>query len=113
MIIPNRDFDPKIKPLDNQEDKLGIEDYIILYRFETQLRQRPLLMLQREFPLHHTTTTLLNLECIEYLKKAAIKDCFDWTMVDSMYKTLLHTLMCKLKPNSIIWLLANVDIAES
>lgn len=112
-IIPSRDFDPKIKPLDDQEDKPGMGDYFIPYGIEAQLGQRTLLKLQREFPLHHAATTLPDLECVEYLKKAATEDISDLTLVDRTHRTLLHTLARKLKPNSITWLLENVNAAES
>jgi hypothetical protein len=88
-------------------------DYIIPYGVEIQLRKRTLLMLQKEFPLHHTTTTLPNLEYIEYLKKATTKNETNLTMVDHTHRTLLHTLTHKLKPKSIIWLLAYIDAVVS
>ncbi|KUL83668.1 hypothetical protein ZTR_11068 [Talaromyces verruculosus] len=112
-IVPNADFDPKIKPLEGREDEPGMGDFIIPYGYETQLGQRTLLTLQREFPLHHAATTLPDLECVEYLKKAATKACFDLTVVDRTHRTLLHTLARKLKPNSMMWLLENVNAAES
>jgi GNAT superfamily N-acetyltransferase len=112
-IIPSRDFDPEIKPLDDREDEPGMGDYIIPYGIETQLGRRTLLTLQTEFPLHHAATTLPDLECVEYLKKAATEDCFDFTVVDRTHRTLLHTLARKLKPNSIMWLLENINAAES
>ncbi|QKX63191.1 uncharacterized protein TRUGW13939_10360 [Talaromyces rugulosus] len=112
-IIPDRDFDPQIEPLDDREDEPGMGDYIIPYGVEIQLGQRTLSTLQTEFPLHYAATTLPDLECVEYLKKVATEDGVNLTMVDRTHRTLLHTLARKLKPKSITWLLANVDAAES
>jgi hypothetical protein len=50
---------------------------------------------------------------VEYLKKAATEDSSDLTVVDHTHGTLLHTLARKLKPNSIMWLLENINAAES
>jgi hypothetical protein len=60
--------------------------------------------------LHHAATTLPDLECVEYLKKAATEDSSDLTVVDCIYSMLLYTLVCKLKLNSIMWLLENVSV---
>ncbi|KAH8696489.1 hypothetical protein BGW36DRAFT_428496 [Talaromyces proteolyticus] len=75
-IIPDRDFDPQIEPLDDREYEPGMGDYIIPYGVGIQLGQRTLSTLQREFPLHHAATTLPDLECVEYLKKAAKENDF-------------------------------------
>jgi hypothetical protein len=88
-------------------------DYIIPYGVEIQLGKRTLSILQKEFPLHHATTTLPNLEYIEYLKKAATENETSLIMVDHTHRTLLHTFMHKLKPKSITWLLAHIDTAVS
>lgn len=112
-ISPDMDFDPQIEPLDDREDELGGGDYIIPYRVEVQLGERTLSTLREEFPLHHAATTLSDLECVEYLKKAAVGNGIGLTMMDRTNRTILHTLARRLKPKSIAWLLANVDLAVS
>jgi hypothetical protein len=102
-----------MEPLDDREDQPGKGDYYVPYGVEVQLGERTLSTLQKEFPLHHAATTLSDLECVEYLQKAATKDGIDWATVDRTHRTLLHTLARRLKPKSITWLLANVDSAVS
>jgi hypothetical protein len=112
-LVPSRDLDPQFEPLDDQEDKPGMGDYIIPFGVKIQLGKRTLSTLQKDFPLHHAATTLTNLECVEYLKKAATEDGANLTMLDRTQRTLLHTLARKLKLKSITWLLENVDGAVS
>lgn len=99
--------------MDDREEEPGRGDYIVPYGVEVQLGERTLSTLQKEFPLHHAATTLPDLECVEYLKKAAIENGIGLTMVDLTNRTILHTLARRLKPKSITWLLANVDLAVS
>ncbi|KAE8384354.1 hypothetical protein BDV23DRAFT_177129 [Aspergillus alliaceus] len=77
-----------MEPLDDREEKIGMGDYIILYRVEIQLRERTLL-------------------CVEYLKKATAKDKINLIIVDRTYKTLLHILARRLK------LERNLDILDN
>jgi GNAT superfamily N-acetyltransferase len=112
-IASDMDFDPQMEPLDDQEDEPGIGDYIIPYGVEIQLGERTLSEMKREFPLHHAATALPDLECLEYLKKATAEDETNLIMVDRTHRTLLHILARKLKPESMRWLLAHVDVARS
>lgn len=113
LISPDSDFDPQIEPLDDREDEPGRGGYIVPYGVEVQLGQRSLSTLHKESPLHHAATTLPDLECVEYLKKAAVENGTGLTMVDRLNRTILHTLARRLKPKSIKWLLENVGLAES
>ncbi|KAL4918677.1 hypothetical protein BDW62DRAFT_217492 [Aspergillus aurantiobrunneus] len=112
-IPSDRDFDPQMEPLDDREDEPGMGDQIIPYGIEIQLGERTLSALRMEFPLHYAATTLPDLECVEYLKKAATEDKVNFAMVDRTRRTLLHTLARKLKPESIRWLLTHVKAADS
>ncbi|KAB8069153.1 hypothetical protein BDV29DRAFT_183318 [Aspergillus leporis] len=112
-IAPDMDFDPQMEPLDDREEETGMGDYIIPYGVEIQLGQGTLSAMRKEFPLHHAATTLPDLECVEYLKKATAEDEINLTRMDRTHKTLLHILARKLKPESIRWLLAHVDAARS
>ncbi|KAL4811423.1 hypothetical protein ASPSYDRAFT_41373 [Aspergillus sydowii CBS 593.65] len=110
-IPSDRDFDPQMESLDDREDEPGMGDQIIPYGIEIQLGERTLSTLRMEFPLHYAATTLPDLECVEYLKKATTEDKINFATVDRTRRTLLHTLARKLKPESIRWLLAHVKAA--
>ncbi|KAB8224399.1 hypothetical protein BDV33DRAFT_188357 [Aspergillus novoparasiticus] len=112
-IAPDMDFGPQMELLDDREEETGMGDYIIPYGVEVQLRERTLSAMRKEFPLHHAATTLPDLECMEYLKKATAEDEINLTIVDRTHKTLLHTLARRLKPERIRWLLAHVNAASS
>ncbi|KAH7411391.1 hypothetical protein BKA64DRAFT_380322 [Cadophora sp. MPI-SDFR-AT-0126] len=105
-LLAADDFDPLLPDPMTDSEEIDEEDDF----FGTRAKAKAMQRLGERFPLHHTTVTLADEDCVEYFVTFKTPNHMDaWTKVDRLGNNVLHQAALESKPESVRWLLANVD----
>ncbi|KAF5879495.1 putative ankyrin repeat family protein [Botrytis fragariae] len=111
------DFDPPKPPSTPAEEPEAIiitmpgeEESFRTSAYQKELEEKRLKKLkERLTPLNFAAVSLPDIELVKFFKTFHVKDEKEWKQVDSLNNTLLHITACQFKPQSVQWLMDNVN----
>ncbi|KAF7957709.1 hypothetical protein EAE96_003279 [Botrytis aclada] len=111
------DFDPPQPPSTPAEEPEAIvvtmpgeEESFRTSSYGKELEEKRLKTLKEKLtPLNFAAVSLPDIELVKFYKKFNFKDEKKWKQVDSLNNTLLHITACYFKPQSVQWLMDNVN----
>ncbi|KAF7955214.1 uncharacterized protein EAE97_000473 [Botrytis byssoidea] len=111
------DFDPPKPPSTPAEEQEAIiitmpgeEESVHASAYRKELEEKRLKKLKEKLtPLNFAAISLPDIELIKFYKTFHAKDENEWKQVDNRNNTLLHITACQFKPQSVKWLMDNVN----
>ncbi|TGO19628.1 hypothetical protein BTUL_0003g00820 [Botrytis tulipae] len=115
------DFDPPEPPSTPAEEPEAIlitmpgeEESVHASAYRKELEEKRLKKLKEKLtPLNFAAISLPDIELVEFYKTFHAKDENGWKQVDNRNNTLLHITACQFKPQSVKWLMDNVNGKQS
>ena len=100
------DFDPLEPDLMTESEDIEEEDDF----YEAKAQAKALKKLEERLPLHHAAVSYTDDKCVEVFETFKIANHVDtWAKADRFGNNVLHQAALELKPETVRWLVDNVD----